>query len=72
MTEQPEAASGAERTDELFPVVYEELKRMAPHHLRRAGRQTICTTELVREADLEEARGRSKEAASYRAIATAR
>ena len=40
-------------TDALFPVVYEELKRIARHHLRRVrGRATICTTELVHETFL--------------------
>jgi RNA polymerase sigma factor (TIGR02999 family) len=40
-------------TDELFPVVYDELKRMARRHLRTVrGRATICTTELVHEAFL--------------------
>ena len=47
-------AFGASRsTDELFPVVYQELKRLARSHLRRSnGRSTICTTELVHEAFL--------------------
>jgi RNA polymerase sigma factor (TIGR02999 family) len=40
-------------TDALFPVVYDELKRMARRHLRMVrGRATICTTELVHEAFL--------------------
>ncbi len=40
-------------TDALFPVVYDELKRMARRHLRMTrGRATICTTELVHEAFL--------------------
>lgn len=40
-------------TDALFPVVYDELKRMARRHLRTVrGRATICTTELVHEAFL--------------------
>jgi len=40
-------------TDELFPVVYDELKRMARRHLRMVrGRATICTTELVHETFL--------------------
>jgi RNA polymerase sigma factor (TIGR02999 family) len=38
-------------SDSLFPVVYEELKRLARHHRRGAGaRSTLCTTELVHEA----------------------
>jgi RNA polymerase sigma factor (TIGR02999 family) len=36
-------------TDTLFPLVYEELKRIARHHRRGAG-ATLCTTELVHEA----------------------
>jgi RNA polymerase sigma factor (TIGR02999 family) len=40
-------------TDALFPVVYDELKRMARRHLRAVrGRATICTTELVHETFL--------------------
>jgi RNA polymerase sigma factor (TIGR02999 family) len=46
-------AWGEATTDELFPVVYDELKRMARRHLRTVrGRATICTTELVHEAFL--------------------
>jgi RNA polymerase sigma factor (TIGR02999 family) len=38
-------------TERLFPVLYEELKRLARHHRRDAGaRSTLCTTELVHEA----------------------
>jgi RNA polymerase sigma factor (TIGR02999 family) len=44
-------------TDTLFPVVYDELKRLARHHMRAlGGRVTICTTELVHEAFLKLAR----------------
>ena len=40
-------------TDALFPIVYDELKRMARRHLRMVrGRATICTTELVHETFL--------------------
>src|SRR5215831_6998862 len=40
-------------TDALFPIVYDELKRMARRHLRMArGRATLCTTELVHETFL--------------------
>ena len=40
-------------TDALFPVVYDELKRMARRHLRMVhGRATICATELVHETFL--------------------
>jgi len=40
--------------DALYPLVYEELKRMARHHLRaRGGAPTISTTELVHEAFLK-------------------
>lgn len=46
-------------TDELLPIVYEELKRIARRHLREAtGTATICTTELVHEAFLKLARHR--------------
>ena len=45
-------------TDVLFPAVYDELKRIARHHLRTAGSDaTICTTELVHEAFLKLSRG---------------
>jgi len=38
----------------LFPVVYEELKRLAHHRLRTmASDATLCTTELVHEAFLK-------------------
>ena len=44
--------------DELMPVVYEELKRMAHRHLRGDGlAATLSTTELVHEAYLKLARG---------------
>ncbi|MGH7677308.1 MAG: ECF-type sigma factor, partial [Gemmatimonadaceae bacterium] len=36
---------------DLVPVVYEELKRIARHH-RRANDATLSTTELVHEAYL--------------------
>jgi RNA polymerase sigma factor (TIGR02999 family) len=53
MIETPETqAASSATTDALFPIVYEELKRIARHHLRRADRTTICTTELVHEAFL--------------------
>jgi RNA polymerase sigma factor (TIGR02999 family) len=54
-TPEPSAsdADWTQTTDALFPIVYQELKRIARHHLRRAGSgQTICTTELVHEAFL--------------------
>ena len=45
-------------TDALFPLVYEELKRLAHRHLRHmGGGATICTTELVHEAFLKLGRG---------------
>ncbi|MEO6526258.1 MAG: ECF-type sigma factor [Gemmatimonadaceae bacterium] len=38
-------------TDALFPLVYDELKRLARHHRREVdARATLCTTELVHEA----------------------
>jgi RNA polymerase sigma factor (TIGR02999 family) len=40
-------------TDSLFPIVYEELKRLARHQLRVGGPGTLCTTELVHEAYLK-------------------
>jgi RNA polymerase sigma factor (TIGR02999 family) len=39
--------------DQLFPLVYDELRRLAARHLRREHRpQTLQTTELVHEAYL--------------------
>ncbi|HEX7122494.1 MAG TPA: ECF-type sigma factor [Gemmatimonadaceae bacterium] len=57
----PDAATGsdAERTaaaglDEIFPVVYEELRRVAHRHLHGEGTgHTLVTTALVHEAYLE-------------------
>jgi RNA polymerase sigma factor (TIGR02999 family) len=39
--------------DELYAMLYEELKRMAHSHLRTDGRPTLSTTELVHEAYLK-------------------
>jgi RNA polymerase sigma factor (TIGR02999 family) len=39
--------------EELLPLVYEELKRIAHHQLRVDGTATLCTTELVHEAFLK-------------------
>jgi RNA polymerase sigma factor (TIGR02999 family) len=45
-------------TTALFPVVYEELKKIARHQLRTAGGSaTLSTTELVHEAFLKLHRG---------------
>ncbi len=39
--------------DRFFPLVYEELRRIASNHLRReSGRITLCTTALVHESYL--------------------
>ena len=44
--------------DEMYKLVYDELKRIARHHLRTAGpNATLCTTELVHEAFLKLHRG---------------
>lgn len=44
--------------DDLYAIVYEELKRIARHHLRAAdGKATLSTTELVHEAFLKLGRG---------------
>ena len=49
-----DAGVGAEGTSELFPIVYDELKRLARHHRHaNAGFSTLCTTELVHEAYLK-------------------
>jgi RNA polymerase sigma factor (TIGR02999 family) len=45
---------GAPSPDALYPLVYEELKRVAHHHLRLMDASaTISTTELVHEAFLK-------------------
>ncbi len=40
-------------TETLFPLVYEELKRVAHRQLRARGPNTLCTTDLVHEAFLK-------------------
>ena len=51
-------SDGTEDLDALFPVVYEELKRVARHHLHGAApNATMNTTELVHEAYLRLCRG---------------
>jgi RNA polymerase sigma factor (TIGR02999 family) len=37
----------------MYALVYDELKRVARHHLRAAGPATLSTTELVHEAFLK-------------------
>lgn len=60
MQSSSETATSYE-TDVLFPAVYDELKRIARHHLRTAGSDaTICTTELVHEAFLKLSGGRGE------------
>ena len=38
---------------DLYAVVYDELKRIAHHHLHDAGSETLSTTDLVHEAYLK-------------------
>ena len=55
MTREPSAEwsdPGPTPEDALYPVVYEELKRIARHHLRVTN-ATLSTTELVHEAYLK-------------------
>src|SRR5687767_2494539 len=57
MTQEP-SSGGSDPTsfaeDAFYPVVYEELKRIARHHLRVANaKATLSTTELVHEAYLK-------------------
>lgn len=50
----PDSAPPPEATYDLFPRVYDELKRLARRHRRGAdGAISICTTELVHEAWLK-------------------
>ena len=44
-------------TDSLFPIVYEELKRIARHQLTAANPSGLSTTELVHETFLKLSRG---------------
>jgi RNA polymerase sigma-70 factor (ECF subfamily) len=45
-------------TDELIPIVYDELRALAHHQLSlEAGPRSLCTTELVHEAYLKLADG---------------
>jgi len=39
--------------DEMYALVYDELKRLARYHLRGNGKATLSTTELVHEAFLK-------------------
>ncbi len=49
-----EPGVGHEGTDELFPLVYDELKRLARRHRHVTDAPyTLCTTELVHEAFLK-------------------
>ena len=41
------------RSDEMYGLVYQDLKRIARHHLRRTDAGTLCTTELLHEAFLK-------------------
>lgn len=52
--EAPRAPRAGDRLDEVFPAIYEELRRVAHRHLRgeRTG-HTLGTTALVHEAYLE-------------------
>ncbi|MEO8333689.1 MAG: ECF-type sigma factor [bacterium] len=49
-----EPTSGHDASAELFPLVYDELKRLAHHHRHVTDAPaTLCTTELVHEAFLK-------------------
>lgn len=51
--------SGHDATSAWFPLVYDELKRLARHHRSASdGPATLCTTELVHEAFLKLSAGR--------------
>src|SRR4029434_10535334 len=41
------------RSDEMYGQVYQELKRIARHHLHRVDAGTLCTTEVLHEALLK-------------------
>jgi RNA polymerase sigma factor (TIGR02999 family) len=50
----PRSSEAGSALDDVFPVVYEELKRVAHRHLRgERGEHTLGTTALVHEAYLE-------------------
>jgi hypothetical protein len=47
----PRSSESGSALDDVFPVVYEELKRVAHRHLRgERGGHTLGTTALVHEA----------------------
>ncbi|MGH9747664.1 MAG: ECF-type sigma factor [Candidatus Acidiferrales bacterium] len=53
-------AADRKELDEILPVVYDELRRLARYHLRRQRpNHTLQTTALVHEAYLRLARGKS-------------
>jgi RNA polymerase sigma-70 factor, ECF subfamily len=52
------AAGDREAMEDVIPMVYEELKRLARSHLRREAALPLETTALVHEAFLKLARGR--------------
>lgn len=55
----PDPSTDAGATDELFSVVYDELKRLARRQLRAVGANaTISTTELVHETFMKLDKGR--------------
>ncbi len=68
-----EASAGdREAFDELFPLVYEELRALARGQRRRAGGETLNTTALVHEAYLRLVRAEPPEwrdRAHFRAVA---
>lgn len=56
--DDPFRALTSDSLDELMPVVYEELKRIASRH-RRSSDDTLSTTEIVHEAYLKLAASRT-------------
>lgn len=69
---QEASAGHCEALDELFPLVYEELRELARGQRRRAGGETLNTTALVHEAYLKLVAQRDPEwrdRAHFRAVA---
>jgi len=49
----PDARRARVRSDEMYALVYHDLKRVARYHLSRSAGHTLCTTELIHEAYLK-------------------
>jgi RNA polymerase sigma factor (TIGR02999 family) len=65
---------GQDALDRIFPVVYEELRAIAPRHVAARKNGTLVTTELVHEAYLklvDQSRAQWRDRAHFFALASA-